>query len=357
MKNLLLASGITVFTCSALMLGTTFAWFSDSIVNRGNIIEAGSYEAQEAEETETLSIRGASAATSQELYEAVEKAGEEKAVINLGGNISLDASLVISEGQDITIDLKGYSLTASSEDGAAAVILNEGNLSVNDSAGGGSIVMQFEKPPAPEDGALCAVENKGVLNINGGLTALSCSELPQEDADYENTRAAAVISLSSERAAAVNVTGGTVDGGAFSGVMTVLEKPAEADPETEHDSLLKITDGEIKGGTYGRAVWISNSEGTDASFLMDMTGGRVLAVAAALQTDNLYDGDETNVRISIQGGTLESSGEGNAQTVRLNLARESNTQLDIGSGLLKNTGQGALYGVGSGGSWQDDNER
>ena len=41
MKKSLKASGITLVLCLAMLIGTTFAWFTDSITNSGNKIEAG----------------------------------------------------------------------------------------------------------------------------------------------------------------------------------------------------------------------------------------------------------------------------------------------------------------------------
>ncbi|GAA6395779.1 hypothetical protein [Solibaculum mannosilyticum] len=41
-KRSLLASGLAVLVCIAMLAGTTFAWFTDSIVNKGNKIQSGS---------------------------------------------------------------------------------------------------------------------------------------------------------------------------------------------------------------------------------------------------------------------------------------------------------------------------
>ena len=40
-KKALLASGVFLLACAALLAGTTFAWFTDSVVNTGNKIQAG----------------------------------------------------------------------------------------------------------------------------------------------------------------------------------------------------------------------------------------------------------------------------------------------------------------------------
>ena len=40
-KKSLWASGLSLLVCFALLLGTTFAWFTDSVTNKGNVITAG----------------------------------------------------------------------------------------------------------------------------------------------------------------------------------------------------------------------------------------------------------------------------------------------------------------------------
>ena len=40
-KKSMLASGLAVLVCAAMLIGTTFAWFTDSVTNKGNKIQAG----------------------------------------------------------------------------------------------------------------------------------------------------------------------------------------------------------------------------------------------------------------------------------------------------------------------------
>ena len=40
-KKSLLASGLSLAVSAALLVGTTFAWFTDSVTNKGNKIQAG----------------------------------------------------------------------------------------------------------------------------------------------------------------------------------------------------------------------------------------------------------------------------------------------------------------------------
>ncbi len=43
-KKSLIASGLALLTCCALLAGTTFAWFTDSVVNKNNKIQAGTLD-------------------------------------------------------------------------------------------------------------------------------------------------------------------------------------------------------------------------------------------------------------------------------------------------------------------------
>lgn len=45
-KHALVASAVSMVMCCALLLGTTFAWFTDSVTNKGNSITAGTLEIQ-----------------------------------------------------------------------------------------------------------------------------------------------------------------------------------------------------------------------------------------------------------------------------------------------------------------------
>ena len=40
-KRALLASVLSVALCCAMLIGSTFAWFTDSVTNTGNRIQAG----------------------------------------------------------------------------------------------------------------------------------------------------------------------------------------------------------------------------------------------------------------------------------------------------------------------------
>ena len=45
-KKSLVVCGLSLLMCCALLVGTTFAWFTDSVVNKGNKIESGRLDVQ-----------------------------------------------------------------------------------------------------------------------------------------------------------------------------------------------------------------------------------------------------------------------------------------------------------------------
>lgn len=54
-KKSLKASGLALMLCIAMLIGTTFAWFTDSITNSGNKIEAGNLKIDLVQLGKTLS--------------------------------------------------------------------------------------------------------------------------------------------------------------------------------------------------------------------------------------------------------------------------------------------------------------
>ena len=45
-KRTLVSSVLSLVLCMAMLVGTTFAWFTDSVTSNGNIIKSGSLKVQ-----------------------------------------------------------------------------------------------------------------------------------------------------------------------------------------------------------------------------------------------------------------------------------------------------------------------
>ena len=54
-KKSLIFSALSLLLCCALLIGTTFAWFTDSVTNTGNKIQAGTLDVALFQKTDTLS--------------------------------------------------------------------------------------------------------------------------------------------------------------------------------------------------------------------------------------------------------------------------------------------------------------
>ena len=93
-KRSLLASGLAVLVCIAMLAGTTFAWFTDSVVNKGNKIQSGSlsidayaYDLVQEGEEGGLEINGIPGVNNGEPFQFEEE----------GQNLKEDPSPILNE--------------------------------------------------------------------------------------------------------------------------------------------------------------------------------------------------------------------------------------------------------------------
>ena len=89
--------------------------------------------------------------------------------ITLLGNIAITNTITIAADKTITLDLAGYTITgAPAESAAYAVITNKGNLTVEDSVGGGKILCDHQLTGSTSY-AVNTITNAGTLTVNGGV--------------------------------------------------------------------------------------------------------------------------------------------------------------------------------------------
>ena len=62
-RKSLWAAGFALLVCILLLIGTTFAWFTDSVSNSGNKIQAGNLSIALLQKTDTMSVAQEEAAT------------------------------------------------------------------------------------------------------------------------------------------------------------------------------------------------------------------------------------------------------------------------------------------------------
>ncbi len=106
-----------------------------------------------AEDTETITFKIDSMEALQMAIDAAEDGVET--VISLDGSFTADATIKISEGKNIVLDLNGYQLTGTHDD---AAITNNGALTLKDSS---------ESQTGSVSGKI-GILNNGTINISGG---------------------------------------------------------------------------------------------------------------------------------------------------------------------------------------------
>ena len=142
-KRSIILCALSLALCVALLVGSTFAWFSDSITNSGNTISAGSLQAQWSYRT----LNSDDTAVGEELplfsadtvWQPGEPRGYDFKVENVGSvefvwELAIDLADTAGESQNNLTDvLVVYVNGAQSEVGFTdgAVVIN-GNLAVSD---------------------------------------------------------------------------------------------------------------------------------------------------------------------------------------------------------------------------------
>ena len=294
MNRLLLAGTLSMLICAVLLMGTTFAWFYDSVENKGNTITAaGDFTesaGQQSAAPEDMEQQGISVTDEASLRSAIEGADEGKTVITLA--------------DDITLQLNGKAL-AGEANGSGSLITNEGSLSIADTEGG-TISLTGDDALTK----LYTIENHGTLNITGGAVELAIPET-EGAAETEKERAAAdraaVYSTcaDSERKAIVNMTDGTVTGSSAGGIIIDSNCETAAEfmegntvAEGEYMSQLNVSGGDIRG-QHACGILVRNSENAANTVSVTIADGTVWGDdAPAIEIINGYAGDIVNMAIS-----------------------------------------------------------
>ncbi len=308
MNRLLLAGTLSMLICAVLLMGTTFAWFYDSVENKGNTITAAEDlsdpEDQQGDAPENIEEQGISVADETSLRSAIAEAAEGKTVITLANNITLTDTVTVAKDQDITLQLNGYEL-AGEADESGSLITNEGSLSIADTEGG-SISLTGDE----ELTKLYTIENHGTLNITGGAVELAVPET-ETAAETEKESAAAdraaiySTCADGERKAIVNMTDGTVTGSSASGIIidSHCETAAEfiesdAVAEGEYMAQFNVNGGEIRG-QHACGILVRNAENAANTAYVAIADGTVWGGdAPAIEIINEYTGNIVNMAIS-----------------------------------------------------------
>lgn len=240
------------------------------------------------------------------LEDAVADAGKND-TITLVDDITVTDTLTISKA--VTLDLAGRTIS-----GAVAplvTISTSGDLTINDSAGGGEI-----SNAAAGTVLYLALGSKGTVTLNGG-TIHAASAVNGAIEAYVNSYATVninggaviadagnAIKIGANSGATLNVTGGSVEGEQY-GIYLY------------GNGTVKVTDGRITGGTYavyatsGRNKIITLAGGTfNGGIYVGFGSGSILTIGkeggtandVVLSSVNLYDKDHT---VYLYSGTVK----------------------------------------------------
>lgn len=240
------------------------------------------------------------------LQDAVAAAGEND-TITLVDDITVTDTLTISKA--VTLDLAGRTIS-----GAVAplvTISTSGDLTINDSTGGGEI-----SNAAAGTVLYLALGSKGTVTLNGG-TIHAASAVNGAIEAYVNSYATVninggaviadagnAIKIGANSGATLNVTGGSVEGGQY-GIYLY------------GNGTVNVTDGRVTGGTYavyatsGRNKIITLAGGTfNGGIYVGFGSGSILTIGkeggtandVVLSSVNLYDKDHT---VYLYSGTVK----------------------------------------------------
>ena len=191
----------------------------------------------ETEETTDSSDVNAVAKIGDEKYGSFDEAVAawiDGTTLTLLANVTLTETLEIAAGKTVTLDLNGKTISQTKAQTAGyQMILNDGNLTINDSVGNGKI--SYTDSGNGGEYISDTIYNRGVLVINGGaIENLSSATVASNGYPH------AVDTYSGIRDTSVTVNGGTIYCAEYSAIrMFCVSATYKAD--------LVINDGTVKG--------------------------------------------------------------------------------------------------------------
>ena len=183
--------------------------------------------------------------------------------VELINNIALENTLTIASDKEVTLDLAGYTISYVAQNASAsAVIVNNGELTIEDSVGGGLITNKALQPdsvwaPGFPTYANNTINNTGALVIDGGT--------------IENTTQGSGAYYAIDVYPSSNVT--INDGKVVCDNNFAIRIFANS---TTQDCNLTVNGGEIKGT---RALWIQlpQNNSNPVGVNVEVTGGSLIA--------------------------------------------------------------------------------
>ena len=274
---------------------------------------------------------------------AAANAGE---TVQMLQNVDLENTITVAADKEVVLDLNGKTVSyTTTEYKGEAMITNNGNLTINDSAEGGKLSYAYEGGANSSYGfGNSTIENKGVLTINAGTVENTSAAMSH--ASYAiNTGAGATLNVEGGNILNLNghavrmVSFGTelntvnINGGYIEGTRALqVQLPGSASSTTKPAMDLNITGGELMSNeeTYNLAIYVFSNGQSAENVSVEISGGtfngNVAVNAAATNsmpanavaiTDGTFNGvygvfsysdeDAAQAVISITGGTFATN--------------------------------------------------
>jgi len=246
------------------------------------------------------------------LEEAIAVGGEVKVL----ENIELTAPITVAAGKTVTLDLNGKTVSYTSAVAGDAMITNNGNLIITDTADGGKIVYTYNGTPDSSYGkGNYTIQNYGTLTVASG-TVENATEAMSHASYAINTNAGATLNVEGGKVLNLNahairqVSFGTaanevnISGGYIEGTRAIqVQLPGSAGAAAP-EMTLNISGGELKSNeaTYNLAVYVYSNGQSAENVELSISGDAVLNGNVAINeaaTNSMEAG-----AASVTGGTL-----------------------------------------------------
>lgn len=250
-----------------------------------------SYGADEAA-AEKINITGG---TFSDIYPLYYMAGDNGNIgIKLAGDIELDGTLTIPYGNTVLLDLNGNTISQVYKQTAGyQMILNDGELIINDTLGGGGIVYT----DSGEGGEYVSntITNRGTLTVKGGTVENLSSETVARNG-YPYAIDSSIWGEASE--VVTNIQGGTVRS-------TYSPIRLRADSQTENVET-NISDGDI----YGRIDHQMSSSAAGVKGILNISGGTFNQYGVTTSSLQVFGAgvntDASGIVLNVSGGEFKA---------------------------------------------------
>lgn len=226
--------------------------------------------------------------TEAELLEAL--AGDFDCIA-LGSNVTITDTVEIPEGKTVAIDLMGYTMSQvnGQQTTGYAMILNKGDLTIEDSIGVGKISYTDTTPYTADPGwASNTIRNEGTLTVNGGTVE---NLTPEEVMNFGYPHAIDVY-----QGSVTTINGGTVKSLNYDSIRMFCNSTTEA---------TKVV---INGGTIVNRVSFQDPNSTNPGYgILEINGGNFITMNGVNANVRLLNfcANCSNMKATVTGGSFD----------------------------------------------------